>query len=89
MKFYPHGTSGRDGSTVTYDTMKDHVIDQIQKSYKYGIDIAKSLRNMKLDDMKATRPTRDIATTGSDEDKKSKQTELDMIFSGELKQWQK
>ena len=32
--------------TVTYDTVKDHIIKQIQKTYKYGIDMAKSLRDM-------------------------------------------
>ena len=45
---------------------------------------------MKLDDKKAIQPNREIAKiVGSNEKKKMKQTELDMIFSGELKQWQK
>ena len=33
MKFYPHGSSGRDGTMVTFNTVRDHIIDQIQKSY--------------------------------------------------------
>ena len=32
MKFFPHG-SGRDRQTVTYDTVKDHIVHYVQKSY--------------------------------------------------------
>ena len=34
MKFYPH-TAGRQ-QTVTYDTVKDHIIQSIQKNYEQG-----------------------------------------------------
>ena len=43
MKFQPHGI-GRDRQTVTFDTVKDHIIQVVQKSYKHGLDIAKTLR---------------------------------------------
>ena len=44
MKFYPHG-SGRKGQLVTYATVKDNIISFIQRSYRYGKDIAVSLRD--------------------------------------------
>ena len=44
MKFVPHYTGKQ--QTMTYDTVKDHIIQQIQKTYKYGLDMAKTLREM-------------------------------------------
>ena len=44
LKFVPH-YSGKQ-QMVTYDTVKDHVIHQIQKNLRYGIDMAKALRDM-------------------------------------------
>ena len=43
MKFVPQ-YSGKQ-QIVTYDTVKDHVILQIQKNYKHGSDIAKAIRD--------------------------------------------
>ena len=37
MKFYPHGI-GRDRQMVTYDTVKDHLVQVIQKNFKHGQD---------------------------------------------------
>ena len=31
---------------VTYDTVKDHIVKQIQKIFKYGNDIAQVIRDM-------------------------------------------
>jgi len=46
IKFYPHG-GGSQQQNVTFDTVKDHIVQQVQKTYKYGIDIAKSLEEEK------------------------------------------
>ena len=48
MKFVPH-YSGRQ-QTATYDTVRDHIIQQIQKTFKHGIDMAKAIWEMKYDD---------------------------------------
>ena len=44
MKFAPH-YPGKP-QKVTYETLKDHIILQVQKTYKYGGDIADALRTM-------------------------------------------
>ena len=44
MKLYPH-ESGREGQSVTYAMVKDHIVSYIQRSYRYGKDIAVSLRD--------------------------------------------
>ena len=56
MKFYPHG-SGRKGQSVTYATVKDNIVSFIQRSYRYGKDIAVSLRDLQKKDLSAERPT--------------------------------
>ena len=42
IKFVPHYTGKQ--QMATYDTVKDDIVNQIQKTYKYGGDIAKALR---------------------------------------------
>ena len=64
MKFFPN-TSGR-SSKVTFNTVKDHIENQIQKTYTYGIDIVRTLRDMKridLNELKPDEPTSDDAVT--------------------------
>ena len=61
MKFFPHGI-GRERQTVTYDTVKDHIVQHVQKTYKNGQDIAVSLRNLVKKDLNPSTPTRGRAT---------------------------
>ena len=51
LKFQPH-YAGQNQTGSTYSTIKDHILNEIQKSYKYGFDIAKALR---LEEDKGTR----------------------------------
>jgi hypothetical protein len=46
---------------ATYETTKDAVIQQIQKSYKGGQAVAKSLEDMQVVDLTAMEPTRTIS----------------------------
>jgi hypothetical protein len=38
IKFFPHGV-GRETQTVTYDTVKDHIVQYIQKLYEHGENV--------------------------------------------------
>ena len=61
LEFTPH-YSGKQ-QVVTYDTVKDHIIQLIQKNYKFGIDIVKAIRNDKYEvHPGGTQPTRQLAT---------------------------
>lgn len=60
LKFTPH-YSGKQ-QMATYDTVKDHIIVQIQKTFKYGMDMAKSLRNSEYVNLREGRPTRMVVT---------------------------
>ena len=55
MKFYPHG-SGKKGQTVTFATVKDHIVSFVQCTYKHGKDIGKSLRDLEKIDLNNYRP---------------------------------
>jgi predicted 3-demethylubiquinone-9 3-methyltransferase (glyoxalase superfamily) len=50
MKFVPHGI-GKDKQTVTYQTVKDYIIQLVQKSFRNGKDVADSLRKMQKIDI--------------------------------------
>ena len=56
LKFQPYGTvAGKIGAT--YQTVKDAIVQNIQRNYDYGQDLATSLREMKAYDLKQHKPT--------------------------------
>ena len=69
MKFIPHYTGKQ--QMVTYDSVKDHIVQQIQKSFKYGNDIAQAIRDMVYEDennLGGGKPTRQIVAVPMDKD---------------------
>ena len=55
MKFTLCGTWGGK-TTVTFDTVKDHVLQTIQKTYKHAEDVVTSLREMEKVNLSAKMP---------------------------------
>jgi hypothetical protein len=62
MKFFPHGI-GRERQTVSYDTVKDCIVQVIQKTYKNGQDSAVSIRDLMKKDLTPLQPTSGVAST--------------------------
>jgi hypothetical protein len=62
IKFIPHGL-GRQQQVSTYDTVKEAIILQVQKTYFNGQDTAKSLRDLVKLDIHATPPIRVVGST--------------------------
>ena len=60
IKFYPHGSGAQ--QSITFDTVKDHIVQQVQKNYKNGIDIAESLEDETMKDLSSMKPTRILST---------------------------
>jgi hypothetical protein len=54
MKFVPHGI-GKDRQTVTYQTVKDYIIQLVQKSFRNGKDVADSWQNRAEDQIQEIR----------------------------------
>jgi hypothetical protein len=47
MKFIPHRIGKEVQQTATYQTIKDYIIQLVQKSFRNGKDVADSIRKMK------------------------------------------
>ena len=86
MKFFPHGI-GRDRQTVTYDTVKDHIVQYVQKTYNQGQDIAISLRDLAIKDLDPQQPRRGQATSTDAADKTNEQAGMDILYQAELERY--
>ena len=64
MKFYPHGSGSQ--QSVTFDTVKNHIVQLIQKTYKNGVDIAESLQDEVMKDLTSLKPRRVLSTLAED-----------------------
>ena len=53
----------QNGYYTTYNVVKDTIVADVQKKYKFGTDIAKAIRDEKKFDIKTVKPTREIATS--------------------------
>jgi hypothetical protein len=59
MKFIPHGIGKEVRQTATYQTVKDYIIQLVQrKSFTNGKDVADSIRKMDRIDMTPKIPVR-------------------------------
>ena len=79
MKFYPH-TVGSQQQSVTYDTVKDHIVQYVQKTYKHGIDIAESLDKEVIKDLTTLTPGRRVSVIADADRKKVEQEGFDIEF---------
>ena len=86
-KFYPH-TAGKQQS-ITYDTVKEHIIKQIQKTYQHGQDIATTLTDLKIINLNQFKPVRIVSQNTNNEIKKQEQEENDIIYQEEVKEFVK
>jgi len=59
MKFVPHYS--RKQQVVTYDTVKEHIIQQIQKTFKYGSDMVRTIQEDTYINDNEDRPQRRLA----------------------------
>ena len=67
LKFAPH-LQGK-AQSATYASVKEAVIQQIQKTYKGGIDVSKCLKDMQKIDLDALEPTRQVSNKTNEAEK--------------------
>ncbi len=84
MKFSPQTQGGT--TYATYATVKDYVVQQIQKK-KDNTDVVKALEDMKPVDIQATKPIRGISRKKDDTDRKFDQDGLDMDYQELLRRY--
>ena len=56
-------------SSFIYATVKDHIISDVQRTYRHGQDITISLRELKKRDLTSEEPTRKISSRTDDNKK--------------------
>jgi hypothetical protein len=86
MKFLPHGI-GRDRQAVSYDTVKDHIVQYVQKTYKNGQDAAVSIRNPVVMDLTPHVPRRGAATAADNAANLRQQAGMDILYQAKLERY--
>jgi hypothetical protein len=86
MEFRPH-IAGKH-QLVTYDTVKQHILQEMQKDLKHGYDIVECLREGRDEGIPNLKPIRIIEKTGlqSPEEQKIQQEGHDMEWQIERKE---
>ncbi len=84
LKFSPHQYQSRN-TVTTYATTRDAIIQHIQKTYKAGQDVAKSLEDMQAVDLTAVEPIRIISGETDAAVKVVDQAGLDIKYQEELR----
>jgi hypothetical protein len=85
MKLYPHGI-GRDRQAVTYDTVKDHIVQCIQKTYRNRQDAVVSIKNLAVRDL-THEPVRGSATRTDAAEKLEQHAGMDILYQAELERY--
>ena len=86
MKFFPHGI-GRERQTVTYETVKEHIVQYVRKTYKCGQDIAVSLRDLQKKDLNPTVPIRGTSSETDANANAREQAGMDILYQAELERY--
>ena len=89
IKFYPH-SAGRQ-QTVTYDSVKDHIIQKIRKTYEQGYDVATTLRDLKKKDFNdpTIKPVKQVSAETDETARVQEQDAMDILFKSEVDEFVK
>ena len=79
-KFFAHGTSNKQGQTLTYSHVKDYIVKYVQKTYDNGDDIEVSLRKEEILYLSAEMPVREASVAESKDVKKFEQDGFDIKY---------
>jgi hypothetical protein len=88
-KAIPHGIGKEVQQTATYQTVKDYIIQLVQKSFRNGIDVADSIRKMDRIDMTSKIPIRRISGATNADDRATEQEGYDILYKAEIDMYTK
>ena len=74
-------------NNASYATVKETIVQYVQKNYKGGHDIAKSLKDLKVIDLQSEEPTRTMSTETDAAAKASEQNGFDIKYQEELRMY--
>src|SRR5210317_2487808 len=81
LKFAPQGRS----NTSTYSSVKEAIVQHVQKTYKNGHDIAKSLKDQTMINLDSEEPIRTISNNNNDNERSIEQSGYDIKYQEELR----
>jgi len=80
LKFYPQGAANDAKGGATFDTIKQHIVQQVQRTYKNGIDIAQTLKTEVMVDLDVIEPVRKISTKNDAVQRHAEQEGFDIKY---------
>jgi hypothetical protein len=89
VKFILHGIGKEVWQTATYQTVKDYIIQLVQKSFRNGKDVADSIRKMDRIDMTSKIPIRRISGATNADDRVTEQEGYDILYKAEIDMYAK
>jgi hypothetical protein len=89
MKFIPHRIGKEVQQTATYQTVKDYIIQLVQKSCRNGKDVADSIRKMDRIDMTSKIPIRSISGATNADNRVTEQEGYDILYKAEIDMYAK
>jgi hypothetical protein len=89
MKFIPHGIGKEVWQTATYPTVKDYIIQLVQRSFRNGKDVADSIRKMDRIDMTSKIPIRRISGSTNADGRVTEQEGYNILYKAEIDMYAK
>ena len=74
---------------MTYDMVKDHIVQHVQKNYEQGYDVATTLRDLQKKDFNdiSNKPTRVLSTETDSSTRAAEQEGFDIIYKAEVDEY--
>jgi hypothetical protein len=89
MKFLPNRIGKEVWQTATYQTIKDYIIQLVQKSFRNGKDVTDSIRKMDRIDMTSKIPIRRISGATNADNRVTEQEGYDILYKTEIDMYTK
>jgi hypothetical protein len=89
MKFIPHRIGKEVRQTATYQTVKDHIKQLVQKSFRNGKDVADSIRKMDRINMTSKIPARRLLGATNADHRATEQEGYDILYKAEIDMYTK
>jgi hypothetical protein len=76
-------------STAIYQTVKDYIIQLVQKSFRNGKDVPDSIRKMERINMTTNIPVRRLSRVSNADEKATEQEGYDILYKAEIDMYTK
>jgi hypothetical protein len=89
MRFISHRIGKEVRQTATYQTVKDYIIQLVQKSFRNGKDVADSIRKMERINVTSKIPVRRLSRAMDADDRATEKEGYDILYKAEIDMYTK